>query len=1000
MKGTEKVMLWLVVLGGVALAVVLGIYLSQGTGEELTGTEVSGSPVDEIAEAHEAKPGGGKELEAGGQARVDLAPETEIAGEGAAAKAGVGARADDAITGRVITEFGDPLAGVEIKVQADTMDMVYIAMESGERTSLDLESTSCTSDEDGRFVLDDVDTDRSQRLRFFHDEYATRYFKLDAGRRDVGDIAMELGGGVSGHVVNASGVPIEDAEVYAHVSPRDRKGSTFVSFSFGMGGDDRKAETGPDGFYRITGVPVGKVDIIAMHPEHINGSQEDVAVIKGREQARVDLTLQAGYTIAGRVVDEQDQPVEGAQVRTDRSLHINLEDFDGFVPSMRNAPGVRTDEDGLFLLTGLEEGQYTVRVTAPAFLPFKEDLVKTGTQNLLAVMQKGGWMAGHVRDARTNTAIHEFEIKVNTSGYSPARSTVLTGEEALKARPELEVADGAFVIEDLGNKAFGLAVSAKGYADEEVKDLSVVAGEGEKLDIELFKESVVSGRLVTAAGEPAVGGTVFLQKPRGGVGQVGMRREIRLEASGDSLDFDPDAGASKKMAKSGEDGRFTLRGVKQGGYELTASHEEHTDALPLPVTVDLGEHVKDLVLSLGASGTIQGFVYDEQGKIKPGAKVRAKERGGHDFMGKMTVADSEGHYSFKGLAPSEYQLMLVESGGGAMGGMVFMSMGSQEETPPGASNVSVKEGEVVSLDLYEVAKGTLAGRVTELGEPVGGFTVKLFKQAQFMFMPSKTTQTSEDGTYNFKDVPPGDYTVRLDLKGMPEPLEHDVSLGAGGHGTRDFALPSGRVSGTVTDRFTGDPVAGAAVTLETYTEEEESPGEQSHSGVVFMAVTNSVDSGGSMNTISITGGGAEKVETDENGRYEIRFVKDGNYRVVASGGGYSRGEKAPVDVSEGRTTKGQDLELERGYTLSGTIVNAATGKPVAFCPYNHTRMDEEEEETIISSTVSGGDGTFTVNDLKPGTYLLQVDGDEYKGSREVIIKDRDVKEIELEAHAL
>jgi protocatechuate 3,4-dioxygenase beta subunit len=993
MKGTEKVMLWLVVLGGVSLAVALGFYLSQGTPETYTTKETAAEPGSD--EVH-------SEMEVSGvipQDRIEMAPEPGAAEEVAASDGVAAAAKKPAITGRVITEFGEPLAGVEIKAQADALDMVFVAMDSGEKRRIDLDAIDCVSDDEGRFLLQGTDPSRPLKLRLFHDEYVTRYFKVEAGRKEVGDITMELGGAVSGQVVNASGVPIEGAEVYAHGSYKDQKGSTFVSFTFGMGGDDRKAETGPDGFYRITGVPTGKADVLAMHPEHITGTREDVVVSKGREQARVDFTLKAGHTIAGRVVDEEDRPVAGAKVMTDRSLHINLEDFDGFVPSMRNAPGVETDADGLFLLTGLEEGEYTVRVMAPAFLPFKEDRVKTGTQNLLAVMQKGGWMAGHVRDARTNTMVREFEIEVNTSGYSPARSKVLTGEEALKARPELEEADGAYVIEGLGRKPFGLTVSARGYADEELTDLSVVLGEGMKQDVELYKESLISGRLITAAGEPAVGGTVFLQKPSGGAGQDGMRREIRIEATEDAFEFDPSAGANRKTAKSGEEGRFTIRGVKEGAYELTATHEEHTDALPLPVTVDRGEHVKDLVLSLGASGTIQGLVYDEHGKIKAGAKVRAKDRGGHDFMGKMAVSDSEGRYLFKGLAPAEYQLMLVEPSGGAMGGMVFMSMGSQEETPPGASNVSVKEGEVVNLDLYEVAKGSLAGRVTELSEPVEGFTVKLFKQSQFMFMPSKTAQTASDGTYHFKDVPPGDYTVRLDLRGLPEPLKQEITLGPGGHGTRDFSLPSGRVTGRITDRFTGAPVVGAAVTLETFTEAKET-GERQEARFQFVAVTSSADSSGGMNTISITGGGAEKVETDADGCYEIRFVKDGNYRVVASGGGYSRGEKAPVEVNEGRTTKGQDLKLERGFTLSGTIVDAATGKAVSFCPYSYFRKDDEEGEMTMSSTVSQGDGTFSVGDLKPGVYIVEATGDEYKGSREFIIKDRDVKEVEFEVTAL
>lgn len=108
--------------------------------------------------------------------------------------------------------------------------------------------------------------------------------------------------------------------------------------------------------------------------------------------------------------------------------------------------------------------------------------------------------------------------------------------------------------------------------------------------------------------------------------------------------------------------------------------------------------------------------------------------------------------------------------------------------------------------------GSIYGTVTDFatGDPVGNANVRLNPGGE-------TTLTGSDGSYQFNDVANGNYSLSLSKNGYVD-LDDDyvIEIENGNSVHRDLRLKQevfGAISGTVVDLETGEPIAGALVTL-------------------------------------------------------------------------------------------------------------------------------------------------------------------------------------------
>ena len=167
--------------------------------------------------------------------------------------------------------------------------------------------------------------------------------------------------------------------------------------------------------------------------------------------------------------------------------------------------------------------------------------------------------------------------------------------------------------------------------------------------------------------------------------------------------------------------------------------------------------------------------------------------------------------------------------------------------------------------------GSIAGNVTDAstGLPIAGSTVTAVGPE------TRSTTTAENGTYSLDEVLLGDYTVTASAAGYynnskPATVTENATT------TVDLTLTPlpGTISGKVTDSVTGDPIAGATLTVDG-----------------ISAATNS------------------------SGGYTISDVPAGTYTVKVSADGYQNSSQTDVTVVAGETTI-VDFELTPSQPLN------------------------------------------------------------------------------------
>ena len=219
-----------------------------------------------------------------------------------------------------------------------------------------------------------------------------------------------------------------------------------------------------------------------------------------------------------------------------------------------------------------------------------------------------------------------------------------------------------------------------------------------------------------------------------------------------------DARGADGPIASDADGRFAIRGVAAGAYQLGAQTAE-AFVIPVAVTLDDGED-RSVDLELALAGTIAGSVVDETGAAVPGVVVRWLRADGGD-TGKC-LTDDAGRYRCGAL-----------SGGGRYQAAVFPTSAMQTPFPAVdgqmAPVIAVADGntEVHDVRLAIVARRyAIRGRVVDDGgQPVADARVSALpardeqppRFLSWLRLPS--TFSDADGTFALGELSPGAYAL-------------------------------------------------------------------------------------------------------------------------------------------------------------------------------------------------------------------------------------------------
>jgi len=858
------------------------------------------------------------------------------------------------IRGKVVDEEGRPLVAAVLHLRASAGPV------SGGARTPDLEDPEqrIETAEDGTFAYEGLETERTYRLfARASGKVGERHERLRPDGEPL-TIALVAGVIVEGQVVDPTGRPASFASVRSGPTMQEWGAGLFVPSGWGEGDESLifpVSDATESGSFRLEGIPVGEFSLVANHEEWAPSRPVNLM----QSQARIVLELRPGSGAFGIVRDSDGVPIEGATVAA-------LNPFTRLGGDGTRLGSTVTDRQGRYELSGLPPEQLVIRAEAEGFTRVRRDLrVEEGEQKALdLVMDRGASIRGRVVDlagapiegAAVVFAVHGDDgpglFFTGESGVAefPGRNSTTTG------------ADGAFLLEGVPSRsraARSLRVDHNSHALWTGEPFDIEAGEEVLVgDIVLAEAWTVRGTIRDERGEPIESASVALLRGAEAEADTGARQVFSLGGSfgGEmvemvrSIDAPPLSRTSTDAA-----GRYTLRVEELGEYRVEASRDSYQKQTSEPFVVgDASVSGMDLVLPPAL--WIAGTVVDELGVPCAEIEVSAEGKGG-------ATTDENGAFLLDGLDDRDYALSLSGEG--------WTLAGEGPHTYPAGS-----EG----VELVARRPGQVLGRITDAttGLPVPVFSLNTRRQQKgngfgfFMLGGMGGTEYRDPDGQFLLERAAGEYTLTVRSEGYVDSDQTEVEVFSARETLVDIQLtPAGSIIGRVLDSR-GDPIVGARVSAVRLREDgTEEPPRRNSGGLGIEGISIAINTdGGSSDGIVLTAGGpfgGGDPITDDEGRFRVVGLEDGDYKVTIRSSAYRERSEAPIAVETGRASDAGDLELERGSAVSGAVL-PPSGRSLLWGNIVITGADGTEKSSQV-----GPDGSYTIGGLASGEYTARLD---------------------------
>ncbi len=589
----------------------------------------------------------------------------------------------------------------------------------------------------------------------------------------------------------------------------------------------------------------------------------------------------------------------------------------------------RTDAGGGFLLTGLAGGMRSLETQWKEELAARREVrvAEGGEASIALKLARAAAVTGSVTDEVTRRPVPGARITVReAAGFG-------FGSAGRRARAD---ARGRFRAGGLTPGRYRVEAVGRGYLPSSLPGVVAAVPSGAPLAIALRKEAAVAGRVVDEGGRAVAGAHVAVQR------DFGPRRIMRLGR----------AAFAGPETRTGPDGTFSLRRLNPStGATVEASKAGYAAARKTGLALKSGETLRGVSLLLRVGLSARGRVVDAEGKGIAGAEVQATraERGrrAFTFVGRGggaserpdAITGADGAFELKGLEAARYQIAATKEG--------------LVQKAPGTVDVSEKGENAVSRIVLE-AGGGIAGAVRNRGgEPIAGARV---------FVSGEGGRPLEGTT---------DPAGRFRISGAANGRAVMLIVSAEGYAMRQSnATPPADDLAIVLD--TAGVVRGRAEDADN------------QAPLLDFSISRSepVSGGGGGIIMRVMSGREARAFHSEDGSFELPDVPPGRWTIRAEAAGYRAAELSGVEVGPGETKEGVVLSLKRGGTLTGRVVEATQGAPVANASVSWTavggggggmRFGPDTQQT----TGTDADGRFSFDSLPEGKIRLEATHPDY-----------------------
>jgi hypothetical protein len=363
--------------------------------------------------------------------------------------------------------------------------------------------------------------------------------------------------------------------------------------------------SGSGGRFRAAPVTPGVVRALVRHPDFVEAVSDAVTLTPGGE-ASVKVTLLRGGSLEGRLKDERDQPIEGAEIEvvaehgTFQRATVTASDGSFAFSALPREVivNVRRAENPTRVakripLTVAEGQKETLELTLPALRDPIEVTVLDDEGNALEL-------------AEVNVLSLDPTAPLRTTAFSDARGKVqLSDAQGLQLR---------------------ISVQAPGFA----RQVLVVGANDAKgaLTLKLLRGALVQGRVTALRGRRGVEGALVT------VSFQGLRKTATTDA----------------------DGEYHLADVPLGPVQVHVSHPDFAEGELTTSVENPGRRDRAFELAtvdLEEAGAVEGEVLDERGDAVAGARVAVGRAPSYLPAGPLprgvAVTDANGAFSLQGL---------------------------------------------------------------------------------------------------------------------------------------------------------------------------------------------------------------------------------------------------------------------------------------------------------------------------------------------------------------
>lgn len=526
----------------------------------------------------------------------------------------------------------------------------------------------------------------------------------------------------------------------------------------------RSATTDDSGRFSFTALPAGRYSLTANRPGHISvtygqrqpGRAGTQISLSDGQKFRADMQIPKGSVITGTVLDENGEPAPQTSVRVMRVVMTN-----GERTLSSNNTG-STDDRGIYRVFGLLPGEYVVCAT-----PRNSNTSEFGRMEAMEQELRALQSAAAQVSSEQVQAIRERIVSIQ--GSMPAGDVEAPPGYAPICYPGTIAASSATPIplgvsEERGGIDFQLQLAPLARVEGVV--VNSTGAQITQISVSLRDASTLGGSTLNMEARPDAEGRFRLQGVPPG--------QYRLTARSTIAPPRPAPGQQDTLLSRG-------RGAAPQAAVMASRPQPITVWAAADISVD-GRTLSNVVLSLQQGVTVSGQVTFEGAQPPPTDLTRIRVNmspvGQTPFGGSTSAQlDATGRFTLQGVTPGRYRL----SASGAATWMTESAIIGGQDTLDFPFEVKGNQNvQGVTITMTD-RRTELTGKVTDgQNQPAVDYTIVVFPADQRYWGGGarriQTARPSTDGTFTFRNLPPGDYRIATPIDLEPGATSDPVVL--------------------------------------------------------------------------------------------------------------------------------------------------------------------------------------------------------------------------------